>query len=137
MRPVFVLDVAETTIDLLTRERFIDDYCNVLTANGRYLPEVAQDESPEEVDHRLYLAAVTDIQKDPDIRIADTTASLTTVIAQYFQEALKKARTVEDYERITRKHLKLLEELSVVLRKLDRLRRAEKDNQKASVAEKK
>ena len=77
MRPVFVLDVSEAAIDLLSRERFIDDYCNVLTANGRSLPEIDPDESPEETDIRLYHAAVTEIQKDPAIRIADTAASCT------------------------------------------------------------
>ena len=61
MRPVFVLDVAERSIDLLTRERFIDDYCNVLTANGRTVKD-DPDLTPEENEHKLFLAAVTEIQ---------------------------------------------------------------------------
>ena len=90
MRPVFVLDVAERSIDLLTRGRFIDDYCNVLTANGRTVKD-DPDLTPEENEHKLFLAAVTEIQKDNDIRIADTAASLTTVIAQFYEQALKNS----------------------------------------------
>ena len=111
MRPVFVLDVSEAAIDLLSRERFIDDYCNVLTANGRSLPEIDPDESPEETDIRLYHAAVTEIQKDPAIRIADTAASLPPLLA-------------------------LLDELSAVLRRLSVIRRAENEAQKTHSKEK-
>lgn len=128
MRPVFVLDVAEAAIDLLTRERFIDDYCNVLTANGRSLPKQEEDESPEEVDKRLYLAAVTEIQKDNAIRIADSPASLTTVIAQFYREALKKAQTPEDYQKLAKLHLTLLDELADVLRKYSAAWKAERES---------
>ena len=127
MRPVFVLDVSEAAIDLLSRERFIDDYCNVLTANGRSLPETDPDGDPDETDNRLYHAAVTEIQKDPAIRIADTAASLTTLIAQYYREALKKAQTPQDYEKAAKKHLALLDELSTVLRRLSTIRRTENE----------
>ena len=136
MRPVFVLDVSEAAIDLLSRERFIDGYCNVLTANGRSLPETDPDESPEETDIRLYHAAVTEIQKDPAIRIADTAASLTTLITQYYREALKKAQTVEDYAEAAKLHLALLDELSAVLRRLSGIRRAENEAQKTHSKEK-
>ncbi len=135
VRPVFVLDVSERAIDLLSRERFIDDYCNVLTANGRHLPEPDEDEDPEETDKRLYMMAVTEIQKDPAIRIADTAASLTIVIAQYYREAVKKAQTPEDYEKAAKNHLEILDELSIVLRKLAAIRRAEKEGKKPSVKE--
>ena len=136
MRPVFVLDVSEAAIDLLSRERFIDDYCNVLTANGRSLPETDPDESPEETDNRLYRAAVTEIQKDPAIRIADTAASLTTLITQYYREALKKAQTAEDYAKAAKLHLMLLDELSAVLRRLSGIRRAENEALKTHSKEK-
>ena len=125
MRPVFVLDVSELAIDLLSRERFIDDYCNVLTANGRSLPEMEDEDDQEAYDRQLYLAAVTEIQKDPDIRIADTSASLTTLISQYYKEALRKAQTVQEYEKAAKRHLELLNELSAVLRKLASVRREE------------
>ena len=128
MRPVFVLDVSEAAIDLLSRERFIDDYCNVLTANGRSLPEAEAGEDPEETDNRLYRAAV--------IRIADTTASLTTVISQYYREALKKAQTVADYEKAAKQHLELLDELSTVLRRLSAIRLKENEAKKNSQKEK-
>lgn len=59
---------------------------------------------------------MTEIQKDNDIRIADTAASLTTVIAQFYEQALKKAVTVEDYQKLAKTHLELLAELSAVCR---------------------
>lgn len=127
MRPVFVLDVSEAAIDFLTRERFIDDYCNVLTSNGRGLPEADGEESPDETDDRLYLAAVTEIQKDPAIRIADSAASLTIVITQYFKEAVKKCVTPDDYKKAVKLHLELLDELAAVLRKSAAARVAERE----------
>ena len=133
VRPVFVLDVAERSIDLLTRGRFIDDYCNVLTANGRTVKD-DPDLTPEENEHKLFLAAVTEIQKDNDIRIADTAASLTTVIAQFYEQALKKAVTVEDYQKLAKTHLELLAELSAVLQKLS-LERAKESREKETPKE--
>ena len=133
MRPVFGRDVAERSIDLLTRERFIDAYCNVLTANGRTVKD-DPDLTPEENEHKLFLAAVTEIQKDNDIRIADTAASLTTVIAQFYEQALKKAVTVEDYQKLAKTHLELLAELSAVLQKLS-LERAKERREKETPKE--
>ena len=136
MRPVFVLDVSEAAIDLLSRERFIDDYCNVLTENGRSLPETDTAESPEETDIRLYQASVTEIQIVAAFRIADTAASVTTLITQYYREALKKAQTVEDYAEAAKLHLALLDELSGVLRRVSLIRRAENEAQKTHSKEK-
>ena len=103
---------------------------------SRSLPETDPDESPEETDIRLYHAAVTEIQKDPAIRIADTAASLTTLITQYYREALKKAQTVGDYAEAAKLHLALLDELSAVLRRLSVIRRAENEAQKTHSKEK-
>lgn len=80
------------------------------------------------------MAAVTEIQKDNDIRIADTAASLTTVIAQFYEQALKKAVTVEDYQKLAKTHLELLAELSAVLQKLS-LERAKERREKETPKE--